>query len=236
MISSNQHFTQHQSSYGYSRPSRSSLPSPLPASLRRRSVFPESIDLDPERERDREVERDPERERERDPRSERDPEGDRGPARDHESGRELHGDRERDRESGREPETDSVTADMSACSLRRIDHGYSPSQQYLTGYTQSFDGGTQHGHPGPGRGELSYTSNTGWSRTPAGTGHEDSHGDGSGSSSGFVSRKVKPGAGRNLYGGLHVAGVRVTAMDTTMGLWFLFTASHFHAHTNIHKC
>lgn len=31
--------------------------------------------------------------------------------------------------------------------------------------------------------------------------------------------------GRNLYGSLHVAGIRVAAMDGEAGLWFLFTVS-----------
>ncbi|WOO84648.1 Velvet complex subunit B [Vanrija pseudolonga] len=38
---------------------------------------------------------------------------------------------------------------------------------------------------------------------------------------GSGSRKVVPG--RNLYGNLHVAGVRVPAMEGGVGLWFLFT-------------
>jgi len=39
----------------------------------------------------------------------------------------------------------------------------------------------------------------------------------------YSNKKVKPAAGRNLYGNLHVAGVRVPAIDAAMGVWFLFT-------------
>ncbi|CAD6589282.1 MAG: hypothetical protein TREMPRED_005312 [Tremellales sp. Tagirdzhanova-0007] len=37
-----------------------------------------------------------------------------------------------------------------------------------------------------------------------------------------TSKKAKPDAGRNLYGTLHIPGVRVPAMDSSIGLWFLF--------------
>jgi hypothetical protein len=39
------------------------------------------------------------------------------------------------------------------------------------------------------------------------------------------SKKVRRGKQRNLYGNLHVAGVRVPTMEAGMGLWFLFTVS-----------
>lgn len=40
------------------------------------------------------------------------------------------------------------------------------------------------------------------------------------------SKRPRAGGQRNLYGNLHVSGVRAPAMEGGLGLWFLFTVSH----------
>ena len=50
-----------------------------------------------------------------------------------------------------------------------------------------------------------------------------------------TSKKAKPDAGRNLYGTLHIPGVRVPAMDSSIGLWFLFEVGYFLASMKLPK-
>ena len=59
----------------------------------------------------------------------------------------------------------------------------------------------------------------GWPRRPA---DQNADGAGRGRSPGS-SRRVRPIVGRSLFGNLHVAAVKVPALDMELGLWFLFS-------------
>lgn len=140
----------------------------------------------------------------------------------------------------------SVRADSPACSVCDVADSRYMSSPQPQGYGQYYQPVSEYS-------SSEYWSSQGVEQYPPAVGGSDRsslHHDGGGGIAGFnvgtghglpgpsghQKKKSKPGAGRNLYGNLHVAGVRVPAMDGTMGLWFLFTVSHEHHHTSPTGC
>ena len=122
-----------------------------------------------------------------------------------------------------------ISADSPAVIPLRLDDDYlvSPSPQYSDDVAH-YDAGPSN-LPGHVYGQLPYSPSVGSSSWPVPLvrgrlepSASSVDGDDDIDGSGHARKKVKPGLGRNLSGNVYVAGVRVPAMDSVMGLWFLF--------------
>lgn len=129
--------------------------------------------------------------------------------------------------SARSPESDSVRLHSRSSK----DDGYDPrgaDRKVPTPRSET------HTDEGDSSGEETATPTAPSASRPTSRGSDKSKAGGSGRLQRTPRSEpigdVKPGArrqisGRNLYGNLHVAGVRVAALEGGLGLWFLFTVS-----------
>ena len=158
---------------------------------------------------------------------------------DKDSERDSAGERASESESEPGPSNSTGRADVSFSSSShssQADDTYSPSPQYSMGNGENNGAIFDMAAAGPssstyGNGQPIYSPSQGshtWSPQgltrdwPGTSSSEDGEGEGGGA--GQPSKKVQS-AGRNLYGNLHVAGIRVPDMDEVPALWFLFTVS-----------